>query len=481
MVRTVVANVPTSAASTSVPFEQRFDVARAVLERKYRWARRVLRNLEPVAVKDPNATLAVDKYLRLYHGALADQWSDPEFIGALWHEVQHILRHHSDRLEHFTKPDPNGPRDKRLMRLVNIAGDCEINDDLQAQNVPLPAGVFNSDTVGHEHFLAAEDHYGQLLNEVPEPEPQAGSAGKPQDGEDGQDGPDDGKSSNGPQNGPQSPGQPQDGSGSDSGDQGAPDDDSGPHCGSGSGGEPSTEEQPEPTPEEQAHLDREERKQDEDIVNEVEQAGGMSTVGTSLYRAAVKRLNRQKHDWRNTFSAEVRNAIEQRSDEAEEYTFKRASRRATSFPDIILPGSFRPIPQLGVVVDVSGSMDRAKLSAAMREVHAILQRLAIPEFYAYPTNEQVAASVSIRSDKDVERVFQHAGGSTDMMNGVRHAVGRGDEVVIVLTDCQTEWSREGPPNTVVIVGGIDRGTSAVPDWARVVEIAVDDDPDREDY
>lgn len=422
-------------------FQRRFDLARLVLERKYRWARLTLRSLQPV--RREQGTLAVDRYLRLYHGPRADTWTDKEFLGALWHEVNHILRHHPDRLEHLPA------KYHTSKTLANIAGDLEINDDLASQGMVLPAGLLYSPAFGHPLHVTAEQHFLQFVADAEEsPEPPEGGS-DPNSGEGG-----DSK----PQDQPSKPPK-------------LPEPDNDPECGSGSGGDSTPDELPPPTPEDLARLDRTERKQAEDIVTAAadERAG----ISQSIHDAAVARLGRSLHDWRRTFATEVRNAIEQRADEAEEYTFRRRSRRAT-FADskLILPGSFRPIPALGVVVDVSGSMDKGKLEAAMREVHGILERLAIPAFTAYPTNSQTIAEITVTAIADVQRVFEYVGGGTNMMAGIQRAISRGAEVVVVLTDAQCSWDRNGPQGIPVIIGGINRNEQRAPTprWARLVDV-----------
>jgi len=413
-------------------FQQRFDLARMVLERKYRWAKRTLRNLQPV--RREQGTLAVDRWLRLYHGPEADAWSDKEFVGALWHEVNHLLRHHPDRLETLPRKYHTDPM------LANIAADMEINDDLLAQQVTLPEGLIYSTTYEHTPNVSAEEHFLKFVEDMEaQDEPQPG----------------DGEAGDGPTDPTKKPGkQPQ------SGDN--------PGCGSGSGG-PEDDELPTPSAEDQARLDRAARQQAEDVV-EASKDGQAAGLTGGIIKAAIERLGRSEHDWRRTFATEVRNAMEQRADEAEEYTFRRRSRRAGMTKEFILPGSYRPVPQLGVVVDVSGSMDKVKLTAAMREVHGILERLAIPSFTAYPTNQDVLGSVTVSTASDIRRVFENTGGGTNMQVGIAHALSRGDEVIIVLTDCECRWDANGPDGIPVIIGGINRRRDTPPRWARLVDV-----------
>src|SRR6186997_3044980 len=86
-------------------------------------------NLIPVKT-DLIATMAVDAYWRVYYN---ESWmathTVEENAALLIHEVGHLLRDHEARKKSA------GARDARLW---NTAADCEINDDLAAEGLPLP-------------------------------------------------------------------------------------------------------------------------------------------------------------------------------------------------------------------------------------------------------------------------------------------------------------------------------------------------------
>lgn len=481
-------------------FQQRFDIARMVLERKYRWAKYVLRNLQPVA--RAKGTMAVDKHLRLYHGPDADLFTDQEFLGALWHEVNHILRHHPERLGEIHKPHKMDPR------FVNLSADLEINDDLRAQGITLPGNVFYSDSpdIAENHAAlegrSAEEHFAQFVLDRKPPPPANGPSDKGDKPDKGDDDGDEADSGFDPNAAPQqgdSPGKggdddqnqsPPEQSGSNpDGSDGEPDpeDQEIPEtdCGSGADGEDRDWEEPEPEPEERAKLDRDMSKSDEEVVNAVEQEGGLPPgMSQEVYDQAVKRLDRPSEvDWKQTIAVEIRNAMEQRADEAEEYTFRRRSRRAAISDEFILPGSYRPIPRLGVVVDISGSMDAAKVTATFRELVGILDRLAIPSFVAYPWNTNLRGNpVTVSTASDVKKILERRGGGTDMQSGLDYAVAAGDEVIVVLTDNETSWEENGPEGVPVILCGINRrGHHVVPKWTRLVDVESDKEDRDADY
>ena len=86
-------------------------------------------NLVPVKT-DLIGSMAVDRFWRLYYN---ESWvathSVEENAAVLIHEVGHLLRDHEARKR------AAAIRDERLW---NTAADCEINDDLAAEELPLP-------------------------------------------------------------------------------------------------------------------------------------------------------------------------------------------------------------------------------------------------------------------------------------------------------------------------------------------------------
>src|SRR5678816_3704663 len=86
-------------------------------------------NLIPVKT-DLIGSMAVDVNWRLYYN---ESWiathNVEENASLLIHEVSHLLRDHESRKKSA------GIKDHRRW---NTAGDCEINDDLHAEGLPLP-------------------------------------------------------------------------------------------------------------------------------------------------------------------------------------------------------------------------------------------------------------------------------------------------------------------------------------------------------
>lgn len=101
------------------------------------------------------ATLGVDEFWRLYYDpAVVSVWSVEELAGVLYHEICHLLRDHPERMKNL---DP---------RLANIATDAEINDNLMAERVKLPAGAVTPSSLGQPDGLLAEEYYAALSSQT---------------------------------------------------------------------------------------------------------------------------------------------------------------------------------------------------------------------------------------------------------------------------------------------------------------------------
>lgn len=519
----------------------RVDTARYVLQRKHRWARRTLRSLK--LVQKHHGTLSVDKWGRLYVDlGFVSTLSDVELVGVVWHEVNHLLRRHPDRLGF----DPNMGKTRHMA--ANVGADVEINQDLRTQGITLPPNVCYPDTKGielpagrtAEHYMrellarwAEEDKQAQQAMEdalrddrddddpgEEQEDPDADDAfdddewrdpddrdvpddpnddgddapGGGDDDEDGDAGDGDAQGGNGggedgttPQTDKAGPGAgggnlPVGDEGKGSPDSSAPPRPDIPGCGSAAGGE-AVDEDDEPDGNQKARFNREQQKQAEDIVEEVENGGGYSDVGKGLYEIAKGVLGKSEHDWRKTMGAVIRAAMERAMDDKEELTFRRPSRRGIAIPKMRLPSGYRPVPYLWVVVDVSGSMDAPKVWAAMRETHGILERLALPVFMGLAWDTELQAEVTIQTDSDIDKLLDKHGGGTNMVAAINYAYKRGAEVVVCLTDAECDWQHDNTfvngdyrtealiPGRPLIIGGINRDEGyTLPSWAKVVDV-----------
>jgi hypothetical protein len=104
---------------------------------------------------DMIASMAVDARWRLYYN---DAWlaahTVEENAAVLIHEVSHLLRDHEARKQAAAVRDHT---------LWNTAADCEINDDLLAEGLPLPHDPPRPEQYGLKNGEHAETYYRQLM------------------------------------------------------------------------------------------------------------------------------------------------------------------------------------------------------------------------------------------------------------------------------------------------------------------------------
>jgi len=110
-------------------------------------------NLIPVET-DLIGSMAVDAHWRLYYNVgWLKAHSVEENATLLIHEVSHLLRDHEARRK------AAGATDHRRW---NTAGDCEINDDLFREGLPLPGNPPLPADYGFETGQSAEVYYNRL-------------------------------------------------------------------------------------------------------------------------------------------------------------------------------------------------------------------------------------------------------------------------------------------------------------------------------
>jgi predicted metal-dependent peptidase len=179
-------------------------------------------------------------------------------------------------------------------------------------------------------------------------------------------------------------------------------------------------------------------------------------------------------DWRRVLAAHIRREVARVAGRVD-YSYRRPSRRAAAVSDVILPSLHRPVPEVAIVCDTSGSMHDGLLARVLVEVEAILTRAGLRggnvRVLAVDTNVHAVRRATKATD-----VVLVGGGGTDMGAGIGAAAALRPRpaVVIVLTDGFTPWPPSPPPATRVIVGllvephGFHAGEP--PQWARTVRI-----------
>ncbi len=192
------------------------------------------------------------------------------------------------------------------------------------------------------------------------------------------------------------------------------------------------------------------------------------TVPAGLLRWARQVLE-PAVDWRRVLAAELRRAVADTVG-AVDYSYRRPSRRASVSGDVVLPALRRPVPEVAVVCDTSGSMTEDLLTAALAEVEGLLRALGLArQVRVLACDTAVGAARRVSSARQVELV---GGGGTDMGAGIAAAAALRPRpaVTVVLTDGFTPWPAAPPRGIRVIVALLGEAAPDGPGWARAVRV-----------
>ncbi|TDD94776.1 DUF2201 family putative metallopeptidase [Actinomadura rubrisoli] len=320
-------------------------------------------------------TMGVDRHWRCYVSpAFVDATPVQELAGVWIHEAAHLLRDHHGRAGRLPAAD------QRDHARINLAQDCEINDDLIADGLPLPAGR----VVPGDFGLADGQLFEAYLPGIP-PQPHH-------------------------------------------------------DCGSGAHGRPAPwdldgKAGPCVSPVEAEAL----RRATAEAMRGHERARGHLPGG---WRRWAQEVLEPTVDWRRVLAGAVREAVAWAGG-AVDYTYRRPSRRAPALRGAVLPSLRRPLPRVAIVIDTSGSMGEDDLAAALAEVTGVLREVGVrgDRVSVLACDADVQAVTRVASAEQVEL---GGGGGTDMRVGIAAALAQRDrpQVVIVLTDGYTPWPAE---------------------------------------
>ena len=397
-------------------------------------------NLVPVKT-DLIASMAVDAYWRLYYNEswLATHTVD-ENAAMLIHEVGHLLRDHEARKKAAAA---------RSARLWNTAADCEINDDLAAEGLPLPGDPPQPGKFGLPTGETVELYYKELSKPAPaskddDPSTRRQAQGRP-------------RRSRGATSSGSSPGE-----STDDGD-----------CGSGAHGDrrhwelPPDEESSGGTPGVDAVKAEMVRR---DVAKRIMDISGFSGEVSLGWRRWAHDVMTPKVDYMAIIRRTVRIALRESTLGRYDRTYRKPHRRQACYGEFIMPSFYQPRPRPGFLIDTSSSMQNAQLSRAMTELGALTRQLG----YA----GEVIVACCDAAVHGVRKIFNPSqlqllgGGGTDIAKGLQWFVDRRSgpiDLLIIVTDCQTEWPADAPPFPVVTIrvgGGLpppwgNRGLNSV--------------------
>ncbi|CAL9599747.1 vWA domain-containing protein [Streptomyces sp. enrichment culture] len=353
--------------------------------------------------------MGVDRHWRVYVSPAFVAATPVAELAAVWlHEAAHLLRDHHGRAERLPAAD------QRDRYRVNVAQDCEINDDLLADGLPLPAGRVEPRLYGLPEGRMFEEYVTALPPDV-----------------------------------------------------------RGHDCGSGAHGQPSPWDRT--GPEGPARIGTAEAQALRRATAEAMRAH-LRSRGTlpGGWRRWAEQVLEPVVDWRKALAGAVREAAAWAGG-AVDYTYRRPSRRSAALRGVVLPSLRRPLPRVAVVVDTSGSMGDAELAAAMAEITGVLREVGVRgnRVTVLACDADVHAVSRVTSAGQVEL---GGGGGTDMRVGIEAALARPErpDVVVVLTDGWTPWPGREPYGCRVVAALIGPGAPEAPAWAETVRVPLPD-------
>ncbi|MER8182359.1 VWA-like domain-containing protein [Kitasatospora sp. NPDC094015] len=367
-------------------------------------------------------TMAVDRYWRCYVGPAFVARTPEEELASVWvHEVSHLLRDHHGRSDRLARERGLTGAGERLR--MNIAADCEINDDAFGDGLVEPEGLVRPGLLRMPAGYLMED-YLPLFTLGPNTRGLAWL-----------------------------------------------------DCGSGADG---LERSWELGPDGAHGLSEQER----DAVRFRVAQGITGRPGTAPegWRRWAEQAFHPPQPWRELLGAAVRSAVSG-AGAGEDYTYGRPARRAAALPGTVLPSLRRRPPRVAVVVDTSASVSDAELGSALLEVAAISRAVGGRRDQVTVLSCDAAARV-VQPLCQAEGIPLIGGGGTDLRTGFTKALATrpAPDVIVVLTDGQTPWPSHRPPcRTVVGLFPRQRPTTwdeddphHVPDtpppWARTVTV-----------
>ncbi len=180
--------------------------------------------------------------------------------------------------------------------------------------------------------------------------------------------------------------------------------------------------------------------------------------------------------WEPLLASAVRRAAGWTNGHAE-YTYLKRSRRQSAVPNIVLPGTRRPLPNVAMVIDTSGSVDDALLGRALGEVDGALMALGVSDtcVTVLACDAAVHTVARVRHAKDARLA---GGGGTDMTVGIAAAseLRPRPDLIVVFTDGYTAWPSQPPSGSAVIAAMLARTGQPIPptpSWARRIECTLD--------
>ncbi len=397
------------------------ELVRYKLHQKMPYLRRVIWAIRPIK-EEGLGTFGVDALGRMFYDDTVP-WTVDEQVAVFFHEINHLIRDHHGRL---------GSKDPMLW---NIAGDAEINDDLDDWG--LPQGCILPSFFGMANGLTAEEYYNQGAEKLQQLK-QKMQAEAEKDGKDYQ------------------PGKGQCG-----GVAGGHE----PHGSSDGGGEV-TDEDGNPV-KGMSEAGKEALRQE--LAKDIKEAsktrgtvpGGLEAWANSILNPVVP--------WQKVLAGHVKRALNITSGGATDYTFSRPARRDTR--PWIRPKAISRKPEVAIVIDTSGSVSDKMLAQFMGEITGIFKATAQTVSVLF-VDAYVHGVQKVSTSAQTKLLRPKGRGGTDMRVGIEGAMKLRPKpnIIITLTDGYTPWPDHEPGDVRLIAAIMGGGTEGVPEWMKVVHI-----------
>jgi hypothetical protein len=379
---------------------QRLSIARIQVARKLPYYHRIAYGLRPVVQEGLGTVGVTAEQVLLYDPKQVLAWREADLPGIMLHEILHLALRHPQRIEVLRQADGVTFDHYR----ANLACDFEVNRIVRALKLSLPDGAAFAEAHKLPANVLAEEAYRLLAKQD----------------EDGDDQGDDGGSNDGEQDG-------------EPGKQGKQGKVLAGRCGSCAGNPVDGEDD---VPAEAKAGKLEQQAMQREVAQAILQAdkNAPGSVPGEILREAKQVLEPAQVRWQDVLARHVRRAVTRKAG-VKDYTFARSKRRQAMFAganDPLLPSMFDPVVSVGVVVDTSGSMSKAELELALREIDGIL--------HATRTSMRVVTcDREVQKDRKVTRAVEAAdmlrgGGGTDFRPAFQHMEQYRPGVTVVITD-----------------------------------------------
>lgn len=405
-------------------------------------------------------TFAVDKHHRCYIDFDAVTEKGPSYCGqALLHECSHLFGAHA------AIGDELGVTGGQMAKVLNLASDASIDDDLRDAGLPIfadGAGHVTPSTIGEPDYQTVQHYFRALTAKMAKQKPQTnGGQGRP---------------------GPDGHGQ--------QASQGGQVQQTGPYkgCGSGSGGQAAPGELDDgddldgaATPATGTEQERV-RISTATAIREAA-AKGRGTVPGGLLEQAEQILTPSKVPWQKVLGRQMRGSVRSRIGTMDVSYARRNRRRHNervitadgTGHRLVIPAHTDPTPRIHIIRDTSGSMTNDDLAKVTSEVVAIAKKIRVrgDDLLITDVDATAYASKGFTNARSMGTVTGRGG--TDMCVGITHALAAKPKptVIVVMTDGWTPWPSQQTriPVIAVIIGKHpEQAAEGVPSWIRTVTV-----------